>query len=277
MTLADGLRIYRLPLLWILCLTVALYTPILGAMIRQWFDDPNYSHGFFIPVVAGFFVYLRRRDLNLAEFAPSSPGLLLILAALLLLVTGRLAGELFLPRFSFVLLLAGYILFFTGRKVLGLLMLPLAYLLLMIPLPYLVYNALTLPLKLAVTRISVVLLHLSGVAVINEGNILIFPNITLEVADACSGIRSLISFLALGIAYAVLVTSRNGVRLLIVLVSLLIALLVNVVRVVVTGFLAERFGASVARGFFHEFTGLVVFLLGLGLLAGIAALLVRRR
>jgi len=275
MNMPEALRRYRLHLLGTVCLLFAVYFPILRSMADQWWDDPNYSHGFLVPVIAGFLVYLRRDQLRTATVAPWNPGLIVILLALGQLAFGKLAFEYFTMRSSLVPLLAGMVLYFFGLQVFRLLLLPLGYLLLMVPLPYIVYDAAAFPLKLFVTKVSVWVLKLVGIAVVREGNIIMFPNVTLEVADACSGMRSLVSFLALGIAYAVLTTTSAARRLLIVVAALAIAIFNNILRVVITGILAQFWGADVAKGFFHEFAGLAIFLLGMAMLVGVGALVQR--
>jgi exosortase len=145
--------------------------------------------------------------------------------------------------------------------------LPLGYLLFMVPIPYIIYDMLAFPLKLFVTKVSVAFLKIVGVVVMREGNIIMFPTTTLEVADACSGIRSLISLLAIAAAYAFLMKTSTGRRWLIIFSAIPIAVATNALRVIVTGILAQWWGAKAAEGFFHEFAGMTVFLLAMVMLA----------
>lgn len=273
MTISEALQQYRFHLLTIVALLVTVYFSIVQSMAMQWYSDPNYSHGFLVPLIAAYFVYDRRDDLRQTVVSPWNPGLIVILLALTQLILGKLASEFFTMRSSLVFLLAGLILYFFGRALFRQLFLPISFLLLMVPLPYIVYDAAAFPLKLFVTKVSVLVLKFIGIAVVREGNIIMFPNITLEVADACSGMRSLVSFLALGVAYAVLMTPSLSRRLLIVAAALVIAIFNNCLRVVVTGILAEYWGPAAAEGFFHEFTGMVIFTVGMSMLIGTGVLL----
>ncbi|MGB9082491.1 MAG: exosortase/archaeosortase family protein, partial [Desulfuromonadaceae bacterium] len=129
-------------------------------------------------------------------------------------------------------------------------------------------DMLAFPLKLFVTKVSVAFLKIVGVVVIREGNIIMFPTTTLEVADACSGIRSLISLLAIAVAYAFLMRTSNIRRWFIILSAVPIAVATNALRVIVTGILAQWWGAKAAEGFFHEFAGMAVFILAVVTLVG---------
>ena len=271
-TFSETLKEYRFPLLATVVLLAGVYYSILSSMALQWYQDPNYSHGFLVPLIAGYFVYERREELRMTAVSPWNPGLLIILLALAQLIFGHLASELFTMRTSLIVLLAGLVLYFFGKAIFRLLRLPLAYLLLMVPLPYILYDAAAFPLKLFITRVSVRVLKLVGIAVVREGNIIMFPTITLEVADACSGMRSLVSFVALGIAYAFITGSSTARCWLIIVAAVVIAIFNNCLRVIITGILAQHWGAAVAQGFFHEFTGLVTFFVGMVLLVGVGTL-----
>lgn len=143
----------------------------------------------------------------------------------------------------------------------------------MVPLPYIVYDAIAFPLKLFVAKFSVLALKAAGVVVLREGNIIMFPSTTLEVADACSGLRSLVSLLALAVAYAFLSQKSAVRRTLVILSAVPIAMVTNMTRVIVTGFLAQYYGAAAAEGFFHEFAGMAVFALAMVLLVAFGGLL----
>ncbi len=144
--------------------------------------------------------------------------------------------------------------------------LPIGFLIFMVPLPYIVYDALAFPLKLFVAKFSVISLKAMGVIVLREGNIIMFPNTVLEVADACSGLRSLMSLIALAVAFAFMSQKTSFKRTFLILMAVPIAILTNMIRVIVTGFLAQYYGAAAAEGFFHEFAGLAVFALAMVLL-----------
>ena len=275
MTFGESLKNYRIWLLLSLLLLAILYRGVVPDMVHQWSEDANYSHGFVVPLIAAYFVYDRRQALLDAAVEPWWPGFALFCCGLLQLVIGWLGTEYFTMRSSLVVTLAGLTLFFFGKRLFRLLLLPLGYLLFMVPLPYIVYDLVAFPLKLFVTRASISFLKLAGVVVMREGNIILLPNTTLEVADACSGIRSLISLLALAVAYSFFIRISSLKRCLLVLAAIPIAVCANAFRVIGTGFLAQYWGARAAEGFFHEFAGLAVFVVAVAALVSLGALLSR--
>lgn len=275
MTVAESIRYYRLQLLLALFILAGVYWSILPEMVQQWYEDANYSHGFVVPLIAGYFAYEKRQQLGELLVEPWWPGLVLLSLGILQLVIGFLGTEFFTMRSSLVVTLAGMTLFLFGKKLFRLMLLPLAYLLFMVPLPYIIYDMIAFPLKLFVTRVSIASLKLMGVVVLREGNIIMLPFTTLEVADACSGIRSLISLLALAVAYAFVLNMSQIRRSLLVLAAIPIAISANALRVVGTGLLAQYWGAQAAEGFFHEFAGMAVFVVAMALLIGLGSWLAR--
>ena len=249
-------------IVWVLVLLAALgavYWPIVLPMVRQWGSDQNYSHGFLVPVIAAYLAWMRKDDLLTAAVRPSAAGLPLIVFGLVMLLFGWLGTEFFTMRASLVVVIAGCTLYLMGREIFIILLAPLAYLLLMIPIPYIIYDAAAFPLKLLVTKVSVLSMKALGIVVWQEGNILMFLNITLEVADACSGLRSIMSLLALGTAYAFVLHPKTRDRVILIFSTLPIAVFTNCLRVIATGILAQYYGSAAAEGFFHEFAGLFVF------------------
>ena len=240
-------------------LLAGLYHSIITAMVVQWYNDPDYSHGFIVPLISGYFIYQRREVLNKTVVSPYAPGLLVISLGILLLIIGYKGTELFTMRLSLLIVLAGIILHFFGKEIFRILLLPGFYLVLMIPLPEIIYNAIAFPLKLFVAKYSVLFLQAINITVYREGNIIMFPNIVLEVADACSGIRSLMSLVALSVAISFFVKASNLKKTVIVLSAIPIAVFTNALRVIVTGILAKHWGLAAAEGFFHEFAGMLVF------------------
>ncbi|MEA3544075.1 MAG: exosortase A [Thermodesulfobacteriota bacterium] len=245
---------------------IGLYGQIFQGLYSDWSHDPNYSHGFLVPLISAYFVWQNWDEIIELELKPSNYGLLLVLFALFVLLAGTAAQEFYTKRSSFIFLLAGCILFLLGWQWLKQLALPVLFLFFMIPLPYIVYDAMAFPLKLFVAKFSVIALKLMGVVVLREGNIIMFPQTVLEVADACSGLRSLMSLLALGVALAVFTQNGTPQKVLLVLLTIPIAILTNMIRVIGTGFLAQYYGSAAAEGFFHEFAGMGVFLLAMVLL-----------
>lgn len=269
----DSLRENRWYLLALLPLLVLAYWTVVPGMVSDWNNDPNYSHGFLVPLIAGYFAWQKWPELRSLPVSPSNLGLLVVIGSLLLLIFGFAGTEYFTMRSSLVFLLAGIILFWFGWAVFKGLLLPVGFLLFMVPLPYIVYDAMAFPLKLLVAKFSVAALKLMGIAVLREGNIIMFPQTVLEVADACSGLRSLMSLLALAVAYAVFSQRSNLMRVIMVLSAVPIAIATNMFRVIATGVLAQFYGAAAAEGFFHEFAGLAVFALAMILLFVLGAVL----
>ncbi|MDB4470840.1 exosortase/archaeosortase family protein [Deltaproteobacteria bacterium] len=258
---------YQIGLFIVLILLIAVvYADTFQGLFYDWSNDENYSHGFLVPAISAYFAWQVRDELQKLAVKPLNSGLLLIIFALLVLFAGVSAQVDFALRTSFVFLLCGIVLFLLGWQWFKTLALPLGFLFFMIPLPYIVYDSMAFPLKLFVAKFSVISLKLMGVIVLREGNIIMFPETVLEVADACSGLRSLMSLLALGVALAFFTQNKNSMRVLLVLLTVPIAIFTNMLRVIGTGFLSQYYGSAAAEGFFHEFAGMGVFLLAMVLL-----------
>lgn len=262
------------PFVWLLSCAL-LYGRTILHMAGEWRNDPNYSHGFLIPVMSVYFVWQRREALRQVVVRPATPGIAVLVFGLGLFLFGHLSGEYFTMSCSMLVVLAGTVAATAGFGFLRAVAFPLGFLLFMIPLPYLVYNSFAFPLKLFVSRVSVASLQALGYTVLREGNIISFPSTTLEVADACSGMRSIISLLALATAAAYLSMKGWVRKCVLVALAVPIAVAVNSLRVIVTGMLANRYGARAAEGFYHEFAGLVIFGAAILLLGGAAWLLSR--
>lgn len=275
MTFLEALNRFKYQLSCVLLLLVVLYWRVVPPMVQQWYLDENYSHGFIVPFIAGYFLYTRWSELKHARVTPYSAGLAVIIFGLCQLLVAWLGVEYFTMRSSLIVLLAGLALYFFGTSIFRIVSLPIAYLIFMVPIPYIIYDAVAFPLKLFVTKVSVAFLKMVGVVVLREGNIIMFPATTLEVADACSGIRSLISLIALAVAYAFFLRVATWKRCLLICAAVPIAVITNSLRVIVTGLLAQHWGAKAAEGFFHEFAGLTVFAMAMAMLVSLGAFLGR--
>jgi exosortase len=243
-----------------------LYWSTLGRLIGQWWRDPNFSHGFFVPLFSAFVIWQERHRLAKLRPNPSWSGLGVMALALALLLLGQLGAELFLARLSLVILLAGLVLLFLGWNFLRALLFPLAFLLLMIPIPSILFNQITFPLQIEASRVAALVLGLLGVPVLREGNIITLPVMSLEVAEACSGIRSLMSLATLAVIYGYLMERRVWLRVLLALASIPIAIVANSVRIIGTGLLVQYWNPDKAEGFFHASWGWIIFVLSLLLL-----------
>jgi exosortase len=256
---ADRLELSLPKGLVIAGLVAALYGPVLTKMVADWWQDPDYSHGFVVPLFAGYVLYQRRHQLRQVPFEPSNLGLPVMVGAIGLLLAGSLGAELFVARFSLLFLLGGMLLFFAGWKMLRAVAFPLAFLALMIPLPAIIYNQVTFPLQLLASRLSSSWLELLGVPVLREGNVLVLPNYSLEVVEACSGIRSLMSLIALAVAFGYFVEKRLWARITLVVLMVPIAVGSNASRVLGAGVVTYLWGPQWAEGFFHSFQGWLIF------------------
>jgi len=245
---------------------VGVYFPVLSSLVRQWASDENYSHGFIIIPFAVYFAWQKRRALETAPAQPSNAGLLFVGASLLILLAGLLGAELFLTRISLIGVLAGSIWFLFGWKHLRLLAFPLLLLFLMIPLPAMIFNQIAFPLQLFASRVGETVLSVAGVPVLREGNVLELASTKLEVAQACSGIRSLVSLLTLGVLLGKLTEPRLSTRVLLALLTVPVAIAANAARVAGTGLAANWIGPEAAEGFLHMFSGWLVFVAAFGLL-----------
>jgi exosortase len=238
-----------------------LYQGVIAGLVSDWVKDDNYSHGFFILPLALYFAWKKRSQLREASARPSNFGLLLVMLSLATLLTGMLGSELFLTRASMIGTIAGLILFVLGWQYLRLLLLPLLFLLLMIPIPAILLNQIAFPLQLIASRFGETALEVFGIPVLREGNVIHLANISLEVVEACSGIRSLISLLTLSIVYGYFTDNRIWIRTVLALATMPIAILANGMRVAFTGVASYYYGPKAAEGFFHSFSGWMLFVL----------------
>ena len=238
-----------------------LYKDVVTRLVSDWYNDDNYSHGFLIVPLALFFAYERRQQFRSTPSRPmTASGLVVVAGSLLLLIAGTLGSEFFLTRVSLIGVLAGSVLFLLGPGHLRILAFPLSFLVLMIPVPAILFNQIAFPLQLVASRFGESVLAMAGVPVLREGNVIVLASTTLEVVEACSGIRSLVSLLTLGIVFGYFTDQRFGVRLVLALATVPIAIITNGLRVAGTGIAAHHFGPATAEGFFHTFSGWLVFL-----------------
>jgi exosortase len=275
--MASVVHVVRTPwkdrdlILWttiLLSLFFLLYASVFKGLVLQWWSDPDYSHGFFVPLFSCFVLWRERKRWMEIETRPSNFGLPVMIGAVGLLLLGSLGAELFTSRFSLVLLLAGAILFLAGSQMLRAVAFPLAFLILMIPIPSIIYNQITFPLQLLASRVAAVWLELVNVPVLRDGNVLVLSNYSLEVVEACSGIRSLLTLISLAIIYGYLVESRRWVQVVLAILMIPIAILSNAFRIMGAGAIAHRFGPQAAEGFLHTFSGWVIFVAALLALLG---------
>jgi len=250
----------------------ALYLDPLTKLAADLWHDSNYSHGLLVPFISLYLIFKRREELLAAPPAPCNLGLPVIILALFLYIAGYIGAELFSRRISLLVLLWGLALFLQGGKIAGILFLPIAFLFFAVPLPYVLYNSIAFPLKLIASQIAAWMLMALGLPVYREGNIIHLAQTTLEVVDACSGIRSLMTLVTLAFVLAYLLQKAAWRRSLLVMSALPIAVLANTGRVTITGLLANQ-GYEVTSGFTHDALGWVAFVLAFLLLIGMSGLI----
>ena len=253
-----------------------LYSPVIAKLVADWGIDDNYSHGYFIPLIAGYMIWNIRKDLKNLQPVPSNLGLPLLILGLGQLIAARVGSEYFLQQTSMILVLSGLLLFLMGKKFTKKVFFPIVYLFFMIPFPAIIWDKIAFPMKLFASYLAVKVIGILGIPIFREGNILHLANTTLEVADACSGLRSLTSLLALSAALVFFMDYSRFKKWLLFFSAVPIAILTNIARLTVTAALASKYGEKVAQGFLHEFSGWLVFMLGLAMLIGVNALLSTR-
>jgi len=247
----------------LLGLLTALYAAVLTDLANDWWTDPTLSQGLLIPPLALYIAWLRRHITLSLPSAPESRGLLLTVGACLLFVLGKLAAEFFLTRISFVVLLAGMAWTFWGMPRLKTLVFPFLLLATMVPLPAIVDSAIAAPLQLFASDVATSVSQSLGVSVFRDGNIIHLAHVSLGVERACSGLSSLSALLVGSVLLGFLQCSRPVTRMLLFAASIPISIAVNALRVSGTAVLAD-YDEKFAMGFYHSFSGWLVFLLGFG-------------
>jgi len=266
-----------------------LYAGVLSKLGRDWWTDENYSHGLLVPFVIGFIVWLEFEDLRKIDWTPRFwLGGAIVLLALFMLLGGTLGAELFTQRISFVLILAGIVVYFLGARFLRFLVVPFVLLLLSIPIPQIIFNKIAFPLQIYASQIAVWGIRLFDIPTVRKGNVFeILPRgatqtIALEVVEACSGIRSLMTLMTLALILAYFTRAKReftGQRwfdflknfdfwraAILMLSAIPIAVLTNAARVTATGVLTFYYGKQATEGNLHDALGWLVYIVALALL-----------
>jgi exosortase len=247
-------------------LVILTYRFVIVKLVTDWYNNPDFSHGFLVPVFASYVVWRNRREIQSVPWAPSWWGVPVIVFALLTLIAGTLGAELFLARISLIIVIGGIVITLSGIKRFRTVLFPWALLFLMIPIPAIIFNQITFPLQLLASKAASTILPLLGVPVLREGNVMKLPSMQLEVAEACSGIRSLMSLGTMSVIYGYLLEPGIWRRVILALASIPIAVAANSARVVGTGLCVQFWDPEKALGFFHEFSGWAIFVVSLLLL-----------
>jgi exosortase len=252
-------------LAWVAGLLFLCFGEVLYEMGREWYTDDDMSHGFFVPLVAGYIAWQRREELLKIPVETNWWGLVLIVWGGVQLMVGTIGAEMFVARTAFLITLVGIVLLVGGRRLLVELGFPLFLLLFMIRIPAIVFKQITFPLQLFASQVAEQALTLLGIPVLREGNILEMADHKLSVVEACSGIRSLLSLSFLSLVYAYFFDPKPWMRYVLLVATVPIAVAANAFRVTLTGIVSE-WKREFAEGFFHSMEGWVVFLIALVIL-----------
>lgn len=245
---------------------IALYYPFMKSLVADWGTNDNYSHGYFIPFISVYMIYMIRGRLAEQPIQPANSGLLLIAFGLAVLLVAKVGSEFFLQRTSIIVVLLGVVLFLLGKWYFKLVSLPILYLIFMVPLPAIIWNKIAFPLQLFGSYLTEHVVRFLGIPIFREGNVLHLAQTTLEVVEACSGLRSLVTMFALS-SLLVWISALPAVRKwLLFFAAAPTAIIANIIRLTTTAILASFYGGDVADGFLHDFSGIFTFMVGLCLL-----------
>jgi exosortase len=235
-------------------------------MVNEWWTKHEYSHGFLIPLISAFIIWKKREALHSVPVIPNATGFLLLSMGIALLTIGYVSFEPFIRRISILVTISGLLYFLLGNRIFKIMLFPIGYLIFMIPPPHILFKSTAVNLRLFSAKVTYVTINTLGIPIVQEGTNLDLPNISLVVADFCTGILSLISILAIAVFYAYL-TQRNLLnRTILVLLSIPIAIFGNIFRLIVVVGLAYFYGDRALGSFVHQFHGTVNFIVTLGLL-----------
>jgi exosortase len=237
-----------------------LYHDVIRRLVNDWRVDENYSHGFLIPLISIYAMWTQRQRLATLPVQPQLlSGSALVALAVAFHIAGVLTGELYASRLSLVVSLVGLTLYFGGWDWLRALAFPIGLLLLALPVPALIFNPLAFRLQLLASDYATRVIQFCGIPALREGNVIELATLKLQVVEACSGIRSLMTLATLAVVYGYFFERHWWRRVVLALAVLPIAVLTNAARVAVTGILAHTQGAAAAEGFLHGFSGTLVF------------------
>jgi len=254
-------------ILFFLALLILLFLPVLGPLVSQWFNDENMGYAFFVPLVAGYVVWLDRARILAAPVKPCWPAMALVVWGFCQMLLGLLGALSFVSRTAFLVSMVGVVWTIAGRAVVRTLLFPIVLLLFMFPIPLYVYQKMTIPLQMLATQVAATGLETLGVPVLQQGNVLTLADHQLDVVEACSGIRSLLSLTFLAVAYGRLFETRTWVKIALLFSTVPIAILCNAARITLTGILTQ-YKPEIAEGAYHAFEGWVIFMLELVVLLG---------
>ncbi len=259
---------------WVSVLLAACYAPVLLALLQQWSNDPDMGHGFFVPLIAAGIAWHKRDQIAGLTPKPNWWGLVIMAWAGFQLYIATLGAELFLARTSLVISIIGAVVLLGGTAYARVFAFPLFLLFFMVPIPAVIYNQLTFPLQQIASGFAETLIGWTQIPVVREGNILILPSQSLNVVEACSGIRSLLTLTFFSLVYGYVFERRGWARIVLFLSTIPITILANAGRVALTG-VVSQINPDLAEGWFHEAQGMVIFVIALAILIGFHQLIIR--
>ena len=274
-TVSSQLELPVPAILFFLALVILLFLPVLTDLVAQWFNDENMGYAFFVPLVAGYVIWLDRARILETPVKPCWPALALVAWGFLQMLLGLLGALSVLSRTAIVVTMVGVVWTIAGTAMVRALLFPIFLLFFMVPIPLYVYQRMTIPLQNLATNLAAFGLDTLGIPVSQDGNVLTLPDQhSLDVVEACSGIRSLLSLTFLSLAYGRLFETRTWVKIALVLATVPIAIACNAARITLTGILTE-YKPEIAEGIYHAFEGWVIFMFELAALLIFHRLLAR--
>jgi len=246
---------------------VIAFFPVWKSLVFIWFRSDDYSHGFFIVPICLFIIWQKKGRLSKIDIRSSNYGFILILFSLLLYLVAYFAEIKTVAPLAMILFLSGAIIYLFGYRILNELLFPLFLLLFMIPVPSQIYAVSTIPLQLFVSAVSTGLASIMNIPVYREGNVIHLPEHTLQIVQACSGLRSMISLLTISAVFGYLTLRSNTLRAILFFSGIPVAIIVNIIRILTTVFASYYFNYDLARGSVHSIFGVVIFFLALIIIA----------
>ena len=244
----------------LLFLWVIAFYPILPGLLSTWVNHSNNSYGMLVPLISLYFIWQKKRRLRLDQVAHSNWGVVIFISSIVVYLLSYAGDVAVIARSMMVFSLMGLVLFTLGKKNFKQLLFPLLFLLFMVPIPDSILIEVGLPLQLIASDISALVLRTLSIPVYQEGNMLYFAQTQLEVAEACSGIRSISALVMLSVIFCHVLRHSWWKKSILLLSTVPLGMLLNIIRVSSIGLLAHFFGANVARGFLHEFSGIAIFI-----------------
>jgi exosortase D (VPLPA-CTERM-specific) len=266
---------WLVPFVSLLSAMVFTYRETIAALYNQWMTNDDFSHGLLIIPISLYLIWKKRRELEGIPYRIDWRGLLLLIAGIMIYIAGELGAELFTTRVSMLVMAIGIVWLLFGLNVIKCITFPLLFMFLMLPLPGFIYRNMTFPLQIISSKLSVDMLHIFGVMAYREGNVIDMGFTQFQVVEACNGLRFIMPLFTVGVLFAF--TNRKVLwkRLVLIAATIPLAIGANVVRIAGTGVVSLFWGAKAAEGFFHSFSGWAVFMICLGVFAGIYYLLNR--